>query len=81
MSSNISYQRLSKVLESLGFRLIAGMEGKTVFKRDEGDVLVVLPERHPKELVSPTHLTAVKHTLSESGVISPMDFISRLEKD
>ncbi|HEX3048203.1 MAG TPA: hypothetical protein VHY08_25850 [Bacillota bacterium] len=77
--SNVSFKELNKLLRQLGF--ILAPEASTtylVYTHGISHDLIILPKYRPSDKVREVHLTAIKKSLSENGIISGANFDAAL---
>lgn len=67
----ITRQELERFLTTLGFEVTHVRGSHRVYRRKDGDALIVLPEN---QYVSPHHLVAVKSTLANYDIMSQEEF-------
>ncbi len=77
--AEVTYDRLDKVLRSLGFAFRGVQDRNKVYRHEETGALVVFPECPPEDLVLPRHLLAVRGILDAYGIADPLNFAAILQ--
>jgi hypothetical protein len=79
--TEVTYGRLDRALRSLGFscRLLTS-EPKTRLYEHESGAMIMLPALPLERKAFPHHVDAVRGTLHNYGIASPVDFANELEK-
>jgi len=74
MSKQLTYSRLTKILENLGFEMSRVTGSHRVFKHPDSSTLIVLPYRSGRAPVQRIQIAAVERILSETGFLSREEF-------
>jgi hypothetical protein len=70
----VTYGRLGKFLQSLGFSKHEPEPGTLVYKHEASGALVILPIRKDHENVAPHHLVGTRMILDAFGIMDPPEF-------
>ena len=80
--TEVTYGQLNKVLRGLGFTAqVVVLDTKTrLYEHQATGAVVALPVFPDREKVFAHHLVAVRGTLDQFGIASPLDFAAQLQK-
>jgi predicted RNA binding protein YcfA (HicA-like mRNA interferase family) len=70
----VTYSRLIRILQDLGFEMTRVRGSHRVFKHPGSSTLIVLPYRSGREPAQRIHIAAVERILSETGFLSKEEF-------
>jgi predicted RNA binding protein YcfA (HicA-like mRNA interferase family) len=81
MSKKIPYRTIATFLKSLGFQEKKFKGAHIVFSLPESNVVIVLPYYTANKSMTSPHLSMIKRTLIEKGIVSEDAFYDALHLD
>lgn len=81
MSKKIPYKTIEAFLKSLGFQDKKVKGAHIVFTLPESNVVIVLPYYTANKSMTSPHLSMIKRTLTEKGIVSEDAFYEALHLD
>jgi hypothetical protein len=80
VSKRVTFDQLSKALQSLGFVEKVGRQGQHVFRHEATQALIALPKMSRTTAVTTRHLSAVTKTLEHYRIADTLELASRLQQ-